>query len=362
MIEANKFKLGMFVVSACVLFLAAIFVFGLSDMFRHSVVVFSVFSDSVQGLSVGSPVKFKGVPVGQVKKILIRGEDEHILVFMELDLTVYSKGSDGNQFGSEEFEKFYQIQMKRGLTCGLELAGITGMKYVELDYVSGAKDFKPLPRPNGVKGFYIPSRPSVIQNIIKMINKSLSSIAGLQLDKLSNEARGVLKGANDLFNDGKLKNTITKIHEVVVNIDRAVKEVIEDPGVKRSIKRLDGITANLDTGLNNINSSLSKERLNKLYEIVKRDLEDVNALISQVRSDIDKLKLPKTVKAIRTSAEAVADSKIAVLLTLQRLNKTLESVADLVSSIEDDPSSLIKGKHKKPLTGANGEILPKYIK
>lgn len=361
MIEANKFKLGIFVISAGILFLAAVFVFGLADIFKQSMSVFSVFSDSVQGLSVGSPVKFKGVPVGQVKKILIRGEDEYILIFMELDLTVFHQGSKGSSFGSDEFERFFNEQLKRGLTCGLELAGITGMKYVELDYATN-NNIKIIPRPQGIKSYYIPSRPSVIQNIIKMINQSLSSIADMKLGDLSKEITNVLKGADKLINNPKLESSIDNLEELAATVNKTVSELLKDPRLKQAVERFDSIMAGLDKGVGNFNSALSKERINALYETLHTDLDSFDKLMKNLNEQVNSMKMSQTSAAIRASAEAVSEGKIGVLMTLQRLNRTLEALTELINYIDDDPSSLIKGKQKKPLTGSNGKILPQYTK
>ena len=62
MIEANKFRLGLFVIIGSVLFFIVLFVFGLSDIFVRKGKFVSLFNESVQGVAVGSPVKYKGVP------------------------------------------------------------------------------------------------------------------------------------------------------------------------------------------------------------------------------------------------------------------------------------------------------------
>lgn len=336
MIEANKFKLGLFVIIAFALFLAAIFAFGLGKFFKKDLEVFSVFSDSVQGLSVGSPVKFKGVPVGSVKKIKIRGEDELIVVFMELDTSVFSLTDEfSGNFRGEAFERFYHEQMKRGITCGLELAGITGMKFVELDYRKDSDSFTPLPQPKGIGGYYIPSRPSVFQNIISMITKSLNNLASIKSDEIVTELTGVLKNANRLLGDPRIPDTIDQFREASHNINRSAKTLGE---------------------------SFSKERLDELLAMVKTDLNNFNELITTLQKEVQDSKISQTTAAFRNSAQSISEGKIAILATLQRLDQALDAITEFVNYIDDDPSALLKGKQKPKITDGEDKILPRYLR
>ena len=67
----NRLRAGIFVALTLLLFLLMLFYFGLSQVFVRKTEVSSCFSESVQGLSVGSEVKYQGVKVGSVRKITI---------------------------------------------------------------------------------------------------------------------------------------------------------------------------------------------------------------------------------------------------------------------------------------------------
>ena len=67
--------IGVFVVGAVALIVIAILVFGSGRLFRQSRDFVLYFDNSVNGLRVGAPVKFKGVEIGQVKRIKLRLED-----------------------------------------------------------------------------------------------------------------------------------------------------------------------------------------------------------------------------------------------------------------------------------------------
>ena len=67
--NASYFKIGLFVILGSLLIVTAIVIFGAGAIFQEYIYVESYFEDSVQGLSVGSPMKFRGVDVGQVSEI-----------------------------------------------------------------------------------------------------------------------------------------------------------------------------------------------------------------------------------------------------------------------------------------------------
>ena len=64
--------IGVFVVGALALIVIAILVFGSGRLFRQSRDFVLYFDNSVNGLRVGAPVKFKGVEVGSVKDIRLQ--------------------------------------------------------------------------------------------------------------------------------------------------------------------------------------------------------------------------------------------------------------------------------------------------
>ncbi len=71
--RANYFKIGLFVISAATIGVISIIVFGVGTLFREKFLMETYIKESVQGLDIGSPIKFRGVQVGNVKEINIVG-------------------------------------------------------------------------------------------------------------------------------------------------------------------------------------------------------------------------------------------------------------------------------------------------
>jgi phospholipid/cholesterol/gamma-HCH transport system substrate-binding protein len=67
--KANEFKIGIFVVSALGIGFVAVVALGAGQVFRQKILFETYLNESVQGLEVGAPVKYRGVQVGNVESI-----------------------------------------------------------------------------------------------------------------------------------------------------------------------------------------------------------------------------------------------------------------------------------------------------
>ena len=110
--DKHYFFEGLFIIGFSVA--AAIFAVWLGSTGRHDDVVYRIhFPDSVSGLAVGDPVKFRGVDVGSVKSMNI-DPDNSRLVLVEVRLRKATP-------------------VKTDTRASLALKGITGVVFIELN-------------------------------------------------------------------------------------------------------------------------------------------------------------------------------------------------------------------------------------
>ena len=130
--DNSKFKLGLFVIFSTVIFFAALFILGMMDRFKEKAHISTLVSESVQGLSVGSSVKYQGVPIGSVCEIMIYPTDNVIRIDMEINISKFKVQQSGHApvtIPIEDFNQHVADAVKKGLCCRMELEGITGGKY-----------------------------------------------------------------------------------------------------------------------------------------------------------------------------------------------------------------------------------------
>ncbi|MDR0693490.1 MAG: MlaD family protein [Puniceicoccales bacterium] len=136
--KANITLIGVFIVTAMLLFLVAIFAFSSVSWFAKKKTFYAFFNTSLNGLEVGAPVKFKGIKVGVVKSIEIIydvGLDEAVAaVIFDVDANLF-KTIKGSKMRVVDYGMFYTEQIERGLAAKLSMESIlTGKLFVGLDY------------------------------------------------------------------------------------------------------------------------------------------------------------------------------------------------------------------------------------
>lgn len=316
----RNFRLGLFVTGGIVLFLAILFFLGMSDLFTNKAVLRTSFTESVQGLTVGSPVKYRGVPIGTVKRIAIRVADKLVQVDMEIQRDLFADRGSSMQV----FQHFVEKDLQQGLRCRLEYAGITGMKFIDFDYFVPPGSTLP-PVPASLKqdsAIYIPSVPSAFKDILSAVGTSLDRIAHIRFEEIS---------------DG-LERSLSEL-----------SQLLSDPALRSAIARINDAAENLESGSRTIAHVLDERRISELAETLQKNLTDINTLTNQILKDSKDARIGESSTAFRDAAVSVVDSQQQLANTLDKLNRTLDSIRALSDSLEDDPSSLLRGKQRKPI-------------
>src|SRR5690606_4643932 len=132
--KRNALLIGSFVIVAFFIVLGAIFWLGGNDLFSKQQKATVFYEDNVSGLSVGAPVTFRGVAIGQVTEIGIQVDSDTLRttvpVVMKLELSALSLSDDADAPAG------IARLVQRGLRARLASQSIvTGQKAVELVFV-----------------------------------------------------------------------------------------------------------------------------------------------------------------------------------------------------------------------------------
>ena len=321
----QKIKIGLFVIGGLALLIAILFFLGMTDIFTNKATVQTFFSESVQGLTVGSAVKYRGVPIGNVTKISIRVTDKLVQVDMAVELEHFVSGGEKGQQRSD-FRRFFQSELEQVMRCRLEYAGITGMRYIDFDYFATPGQTLPEP-PAGMLEpgtLYIPAVPSPFRDILKAIGTSLDRISRIRFEEISDGLERSLSELSGLLGDPALKSTIVRINDAAEN---------------------------LELGSRTLSRVFSEERLNRLMTVLEEDLDNVNKLTGQLIRETRDAKLPESAAAFRDASNAISFSQDELANTLTKLNQTLDALTELADSLSADPSSIVSGKKKPQFKG-----------
>ena len=324
--ETNKFKLGLFVIGSILVLIIAVFSMGLFDRLKPKAHMVTYVKESVQGLTTGSMVKYKGVPIGNVSDITIMVDNNEIKIDIEVDLSKIQHRtgntiSGSRELGREQFYDFLQKASKEGLACRIEPDGITGAKYVEINFFTDEKS--PAHRAaffeKGV--FVMPSTPSMLANLRTNIFEILNSVAAVDFKGISNQINDLLKRANQTLDRAKLD-------QLSVDADQVIRKI--------------------DLTISNLNNTLDQKQMRNAVRDMEESLQAVKKLAAQIESSVSRANLSETAGDIRELSKSLKNSSDTLQTSLQKANDTMDSITDLVRYLNDNPASLIRGRGTSP--------------
>jgi len=155
--RASYFLVGLFVLTLITGMFGFVMWLSRFELKDENTFYYAYFRGSVTGLSVGSTVRYRGVPVGTVTDIEIDSENVELI---EVTLAL-KRGTP----------------IKTDTIASLQLQGITGLSFVQL--TGGTRNAPMLePRP-GKRRATIPSRPSPIEQVFENAPEVFAQIAAL---------------------------------------------------------------------------------------------------------------------------------------------------------------------------------------
>lgn len=205
----NYFRLGLFVFAGFAAILGLILVFGTGQIFKKTMMVETYIEQSVTGLDVGAPVRFRGVKLGQVTSIGLSGNlyelevplakrKEYVVVRMKID------GDKNEILGPTG-------KLPNDLRARVKSQGITGVNYVELDYVRDMNNYKTLPYDWKPEYLVINSLPSQTDIFFSGIRKVLDNLGEMNLAATQKKFDELLVNLNTIIGgDGKDNSGIAK--------------------------------------------------------------------------------------------------------------------------------------------------------
>ncbi len=331
--KANPTYIGLFVVGALVLAITAVVIFGGGRVFAQNEQFILYFQDSVNGLEVGAPVKFKGVRIGQVRRIFIRynqlDESPHVPVIIEIDVRRLKNYFNVNVDLDDPVVFKEQVEVM-GLRARLQQQSfVTGMLFVELDYDPSTPAIFIQRPPPGEKGMKeIPTLPSGLAEVMQTVNKVVTQIGEIPFGEI-----GL-----------KLQDTLTKLDDGVSQIqfkalnDRALGVMTELENVLQD--------HHLRSSLENMNMALLEGRdllqsLNAQVEPLSQDLRLTTAKAQEVLESTQNL-----IEHADTMLQPDSVFRYRLDYTLQEFSSAARSIRFLADYIERNPNAFLTGKQE----------------
>jgi paraquat-inducible protein B len=369
--QANKTVIGMFVVGAIALAIAAVLILGSGKFFKQTLSAVCYFEGSVGGLNIGAPVVFKGVKIGSVTDVVLRFESTKLIfvipVYIEIEpdkITVM--GARPKQLG-QNLKTF----IDRGLRATLEMQSfVTGQMQVGLDF-HPEKPAKFAEHGSDTKTPEIPTIPTPMQELAKKIQnlpidqifeKLASALDGIDKVVKSPEISEAIRSVNLALGDVRklVKNVDGQVEPLVSNLKDTIKDVRSL--VQNADAKVAGLASNLDGAVMDVRGLVknANTKVDGLASNLDGAVTDARGLVKNVDGRIGPLTtgIEGTLKSIdatlivaRKAIEKIDDTVREDSPVIYELNKTLEDVSALARSIrtltdylERRPETVIRGK------------------
>lgn len=271
----------------------------------------NVKGSSVNGLSVGAPVKYLGVDIGKVGEIRVNpGDLDSILVIVRI---------------------VRSFPVKRDMTAMITYTGITGQKFIE---ISGGSQISPdiveggeilLTRGLGDRAEDIVGE---IESTIRSVNALLSPENRARLTETLAAGHRSAEVVSRVL-EGKEKN----LSGAIVNIEKAALDfgaVTEN--LRKITADLGGLTTSLDTKasavLDNLNQRFSGEEMGKVVTNLEKFLSDAS-------------------KSLNTIESVLLIQQADLKKTMENLGLVVDNLSKFSRILVEDPSMLIRGKKEK---------------
>lgn len=316
--RVNPAMVGAFVLGGVALILAAVVAFGSGNLFRkmHEFVIF--FPGDINGLRVGAPVKFKGVEIGQVKRIKLRLDQEvdarnnrlvadvRIPVVIELDEDkIVSHGSTIDLSDPHTIPNL----IREGLRAQLGSDSfVTGLMYVALD-MQPQTPIHMYAYP-GAPLQEIPAVPNTLEQAQAIASRIFERLDKVDFGTLFAHMTDALQSVQAITGSPALKEAVANSEKTREQLDRALATTQET--------------------LNTVRSQVPP-----LSDSLQKTSTSADAAAKQARL---------TLGTVQTTIEPNSPINYQAVQTLQDVSAAAHSIKELADYLQRNPSAIVRGR------------------
>jgi paraquat-inducible protein B len=318
--KVSPVLIGSFVVGAIALIVIAVLILGSGRLFVRYRDFVLYFQGSVNGLRVGAPVKFKGVEIGSVQKILLQlGPD---LSVPRIPVIVRVEGEKITKLGGSEAAlndpEVAKALIDQGLRGQLQMESIvTGLLFVNLDFYPDTPANFMQTAPNTSRYIEIPTVPSIFEQAQDVASRIVARIGEIDFQGMLTALEQTSKGINSVLASPEFKGSLQGLQKTMPKIEEAVVSIRD-------------LAKNVETNMNGLTGDLKQTSAETRAALKQADatMKEAETAIASVKGLVD------------------PDSATFHELTrsLKEISAAARSLRQLTSYLERNPRALIFGK------------------
>ncbi|TAE23980.1 MAG: MCE family protein [Candidatus Kapaibacterium sp.] len=320
---SSPFMIGVFVLSGLTALVVLILWLGAAKFFQEYSQFNTYFDTSVQGLEAGQPVKYQGVPVGNIQRLRLAPDGKLIEVTVRINKNVYIADS---------------------MRLRIEMASIAGSRYLLLFYPGDKMLMTAHPQLSFRSDYpVLPSAPSSIEELRVSVNEAINNLIALDTRGISTQSVRTLKALSE-----SLENP--EIAQIIHNVNVSSKAVGRFVGAADTAKIV-GKASNVMNDAQEVSKNLllMSTTLVKTAEQLERITANVDREIAQMqiakRTDDVVQRYDTTMLTIQNSVVGLtrrADNSVGNLnILIHELKATNRELRKSLRLVNDNPSQLL---------------------
>ena len=346
--KANYFKLGLFVIGAIAAGILVLVIIGSGRWFERKVIIETYFKESVQGLDLGSKLKYRGVTIGEVTRISftytryqldlpITQRERYVMVEAQVQPRLLGgRAAAGDMTQAENAA----LEVEKGLRLRLAQQGITGLAYLEMDYVEPPPAVLAISwTPDNV---YIPSAPSTFTAVVNAAQDIMEKLHRVDFEATIARIDKLLDTVNDRVGAVDVRKLQQRADSTLAKLESTLDQL--------QAKKLSDEASALLAELRQSNAELKKTLANPAWQKIP---DEASAAVQRMKELISDPKLQRTIANIDRITgrfDRIFGSTDTDLATsIENLRQITDNLRDLTEETKRYPASVIFGGPPAPL-------------
>jgi len=348
-VRASYFKIGLFVISGTALAVVAVIVLGAGTLFRKTILTETYFKQSVQGLDVGAPVKFRGVEVGRVQDITLVSQEydtdrRYVLVRMAFFPEAGPvKVENGEETGPGAIRRRIERETEQGLRVRLAFQGLTGTAYVEADYLDPER-YPPFEIDWEPRYPYCASAPSTITRLGEAVDRIMRDLERVDFQGISVGLGGSLAALTKAVEDVNVR----AMSEEAVRFLSEMRQTNERIGELLAGDEIRGIFDDVSATAAALRRTAegAEEPAKELFDNLPELSASVGSLAKKLDTAADDVTeiLARLRRASYRLDDLMAGQQPNIERALENMGVISQNLRDLSETLKRDPSRLLFGK------------------
>jgi ABC-type transporter Mla subunit MlaD len=332
--RAHYFKIGLFVIGAITLAVVGIIILGGGKWFERVWMVETYFTESVQGLEIGAPVRLHGVRTGRVESIRLAREEYNIPFNPDTGLFPYKgvvvvRMSIRPSVVVHSPENDPEMRLKKAADAGfrfrLASQGITGVLYIESEFVDPDR-YPPMEIAWTPKTPYIPSAPSTITELGSDLRSITRKLDQVEFEKLTKDFDTLLMSITQVATDVQEEHLAADAKQLITDMRGTIQDarrVLDNPHLTKTLK----------------DSAVAMEDFRRTAADLSYTAKDMRVAMAQLPGLVARLN--KSVNRVDT---LLAEKGEMVDDLLENLQLVSDDLRNLTKTVEAYPSQVLFGE------------------